>query len=335
MKKTAITLKVMLATALLWGAFTACQKKDLSITKSAYGSFSKWSNTMAPPKQKFTVNLTTGGTIVGDHGYRFYFAPGSLLDQAYQPVTGNVEIYLTEVTNVIEMLGSGARTEAYNGILGSAGMFNLTLTKNGKALYINPAKPVKATVMANSDVNMSGVTLFSGSKAIDSATGDSSIKWNQRDSLGTKFNWDSLNRIYDSINKVYLEKRCIRFDLNFSGWCNLDAYYNDPSGASIMIKAEGTKSNLETRVFMYLKQGYLTGLYELSKDYTDNELFTSTYYNLPIGWSIKIIVVTRTQDKELKYQVRDITNATSTVHSFSSLTPVSDSDLESFFRSLN
>lgn len=321
---------IMILTVL---CFFACKKDHLS-QKSAYASFSKWSKTMAPPKQKFTVNLTTGGTIVGDHGYQFYFAPGSLMDQSFQPITGNVEVTLTEVTSVTEMIGSGAGTKAYDGILGSAGMFNLTLKKGGQDVYINPNKPVKAQVMADPNADMSGVTIFKGYQVPDTFS-DTSVYWYpKKDSVKTQINWDSFKRVYDSIAKVYKEKRCLKFDLNFSGWCNLDAYYNSPSGAEIVVKAEGTASNFETRVFMYLNQNNLKGFYELYPDNSQKEQYSSQNYNLPIGWTMKIIVVTRTESKELKYEARTITNASSTVHTFNSLKTVSDDDLETFFKSL-
>lgn len=339
MKTKNVITKTVVAVAALCIGIVACKKdKNVVINDggnkiiSKYASFSKFTKTMGPAAQKFKLNLTTGGTIVGDHGYRFYFAPGSLINQSGMTVTGLVDIVLTEVTNVAEMLGSGARTEAFNGILGSAGMFNLQLSQGGAELYINPAKPVKAEVMADPNVNMDGVKLFEGVETTDTLK-DTTVKWRGLDSVNVKINYDSLKQVWDSIQKAYLQKRCIKFDLYFASWCNLDAYYNSPSGQSIDIVASGTSGSTETRVFLSIKERSLKAFYEVRNwGSTDPEKYSCSPYNLPIGWKIRIIVVTRTSAGEVKYAYKDIVNATGAVHTFSSYTTISDADLEAFFK---
>lgn len=320
--------------------FYACKKDRTIITTdyvpvSNFNSLSAWSKSMAPAIQNFTVNLTTGGTVVGDRGYRFYFAPGSLVDGIGNPITGNVDVKLQEVTTVAEMLATGAKTEAVDGVLASAGMFNLQLSKSGQEVYINPSKPVKAEVMAKENVVMTNVELLEGFETTNSKK-DSVVRWNRRDSVGPnfKFNIDSMKNIYDSLKKAYERRRCIKFDLPFGRWCNLDRYINNPSGNAVRIKAEGTKFDLDTRVFMYIKTDELTGFYELFQDLTDPEEYNSSIYNLPTTWQMTIVVVTRNNKKEVKYESRVITNTKGTVHTFNTLKGISDLDLEAFFKNL-
>lgn len=329
---------VILAIALL--GIQACKKDQINITNqssepvSGFNSLKDWSKSMAPAIQKFTVNLTTGGTITGDKGYKFYFAPGSLTDNIGNPITGNVEVKLQEITSAAEMLATGARTEAEDGILASAGMFNLELSKSGQPVFVNQNKPIRAQVMANPNVVMDNVEVLRGVVQKDTIR-DTSVRW-RRDSSNfkSKMNWDSIRQVYDSMRKIFESRRCITFDLYFGRWCNLDRYYNNPTGEKVRIKADSTKNNLDTRVFMYLNQNNLKGFYELFKDPSDPEEFNSATYKLPIGWQITIIVVTRDNKKVVKYESRIITNTAGTIHKFSSLKAISDADLEAFFKTL-
>ncbi len=343
--------KIKIGIALLIAVFAvkSCKKDKITllknnnvITPSNYASFAQFRKSFKPLTQSFSINATNGGFIRGDRGYTFRIKPNSLRLQNGSLASGNVSIKLTEVTNVHEMLATGAFTQANNGILGSAAMFNLTISQNGAPITIDPQLPIAAEVMTDPSADLSNIQVFSGSESSDnfssdSISNDTTIKWDLRDSVpssgGNNINYDSLRQVYDSIQKEYNTRRCIKFDLYFTSWCNLDAYFNDPNGAKIRVKYDNVTEDLDTRVFMYLKQGYLNGFYELTYEGFSKE-FTSTYYNLPVGWNIKIILVTNTKDKQIKYQVKDIINATSTVHECNSLSDISDADLEAFFKSL-
>lgn len=303
-------------------------------TPSKFSSLNAFAKSFAPPQQVFTVDASTGGTIRGDHGYSFAFAPGSITDELGKPITGNVDLTLVEITNDAEMLAAGAFTEAEDGILGSAGMFNLIASQGGKQVFINPAKPIVATVLTSIEAEVSGLKVFNGIVKRDSS-GDTTIRW-KRDSVGNSqgnLNWDSVKQVWDSIQKVLVTKRCIRFNLYTCGWCNLDAYWNLSTGAAIRISVGNVDGNTETRVFMHLDQGNLKGLYEMRKDATSG-YYQSDPYNLLEGWSIKIIVVTRTKEGVLKYETGDITNTKGAVHEFKTFITTTDDGLEQFFKGL-
>jgi hypothetical protein len=88
---------------------------------------------------------------------------------------------------------------------------------------------------------------------------------------------------------------------------------------------------------MYIEQENLKGLVPMffnGRGANDQRVFSSNLYKLPLGWNIRIIVVTRDKDYNLFYETRIITNATGAVHEFKDLKSVSDIDLEKFFRGL-
>lgn len=338
MKNTA-NLKLILTTILFLGmGFYSCRKHKFSNSSSEMTSVSKFStfasfrNSLNKNVQKFTINASAGGKIIGDKGYRFYFKPGTLVNFSGNPVSGNVNISLIEVTNAYSMIATGAGTRARDGILGSAGMFKLDATQNGQPLYINPNNPVVAQIMVDPNVNMDNVDLFAGSEFKDTSTNDTAVNWS-RDSINWKYNQDSLMQVWDSLNKIYMQKRCITFDLYFTSWCNLDMYYNDPNGAFVDVEVPEAKDNLDTRVIFYINENYTKGLYEPFNRPTITN-WNCSPYNLPIGWKIKIIVVTRDSKKQVKYQVKDIINTANTKHTMNNFIGVTDEELEKFFKNL-
>jgi outer membrane protein assembly factor BamB len=313
-------------------------KKDKTIVnsvKSAFTNFSQWRQSLAVPAQKFRLDMSTGGTIRGDRGYEFTLRPGTLVDGSNNPITGNVDIELIEVTNAYEMMATGAGTLANDGILGSVGMFSLNISQNGQPVNVNRSQPIQAMVTANPNASMQDVRLFSGN-VNDTTFDDPTVQWReQNDSI--RFNADSLRDVWDSIQKSFIRKRCIRFELNFLSWCNLDKYWNNPNGEAIVVHIPGTADHLDTKVFMYIEQENLKGLVPMffnGRGANDQRVFSSNLYKLPLGWNIRIIVVTRDKDYNLFYQTRIITNATGAVHEFKDLKSVSDFDLEAFFKGL-
>lgn len=303
--------------------------------KSAYTNFSQWRQSLAAPTQKFRLDMAKGGTIRGDRGYEFTIRPGTLVDGSNNAITGNVDIELIEVTNAYEMLATGAGTWAGDGILGSVGMFSLNISQNGQPVNVNRNQPIQAMVTANPNASMQDVRLFRG-VVDDSTFNDFAVQWwRQNDS--TRFNADSLRDVWDSIQKSFNRKRCIRFELNFLSWCNLDKYWNNPNGEAIVVHIPGTADHHDTKVYMYLEQENLKGLVPMLYNglgINNQRIFNSNMYKLPLGWNIRIIVVTRDNDYNLFYETRMITNATGAVHEFKDLKSVSDLDLEKFFRGL-
>jgi hypothetical protein len=332
------TLLLAIGSALL--LMGSCKKDKTIISagpekiKSTFSNFSNWRGSLAVPTQKFRLDATKGGLIRGDRGYEFTIRPGTLLDWNNNPVTGLVDVELTEVTNAFEMMATGAGTWAEDGILGSVGMFNLTITQGGNPVLVNPNQPIQAMVTANPDASMQGVRLFRGLER-DSAFNDFIVRWRQENDT-TRFNADSLREVYDSIQRSFVRKRCIRFDLSFLNWCNLDKFWNGP-GEMVRVEIPNILENIDTRVYVYIERDNLKGLIPLYQDGqgTNKQLiFNSRGYTLPVGWKIRIIVATRDKDYNLFYETRLITITAGGVHELKDLKPISDLDLETFFKGL-
>jgi hypothetical protein len=314
-------------------SFMASCKKEIkpvakaTPVKSSFYDFTHWKSALTDPIQNFQLDASKGGTIRGDRGYTFTIAPSSLKDRNGNTVSGTVKVELIEVTNVIEMMATGAQTEAVDGILGSAGMFKLEITQNWNRLQLNKSKPIQATVTANPDAQLDNIEVFQGRSESDNT--DTVIRWLRGNGPRPLFA-DSLEEFYDSLKMVWEKKRVIKFELTFLGWCNLDAYFNSPTGESIQVKVSGVEDHIDTRVIMHLIQNNLKGLIDLNpiKNVNNPIDYTSKPYNLPLGWEIRIIVVTRDKDYNLSYETRTITNTQGIVHEFKNLKPISDKDLE-------
>jgi hypothetical protein len=336
MKNKIVFAAIILAVTL---GFFACKKDRTTVfvnnkpnnstPASKFSTMSSFYKTLRPQTQSFQVDAVAGGTVRGDKGMTFQFAPNSFRTYSGAAVTGKVNISLIEVTRYAEMMGTSARTEAFNGVLGSAAMFNIIATQNGQPLLTSNV--IKTSIPVNKDADLTNIKKFEGIIVPDTAQ-DTTIKWDT-DSIPFKFNADSLKQVYDSLMKIWEEKRIVKFDLYIFGWCNLDMYYNSPTGCPIRVTYTGITNLLSAEVYMKLNQSNLKGLYRLSYDQTKDE-FNSTYFNLPPGWNIHIIVLLKDKNKKVYKEDRIITNAV-TVHNFSNLKEISDDDLEAFFKGLN
>lgn len=338
MKNIIISLFFLLAIML----FQAC-KKDRTIVyvtssstpskpvlpaPSSFPSLKAFMNTLKPKPQSFAVNNANGGTVRGDKGMTFQFAASSFTDANGTPISGAVQVRLIEVNRYAEMLGTGAFTEAYNGLLSSAAMFNITASQNGQTVYL--AKPIQTSIPVNLDANLTNIKKFTGFVNI-SGNNDTTVKWSSDTSFF--FNADSTSSVYDSLKKVYEDKRIIKFTLKTLGWCNLDAYVNNPSGNQVVASFTGINNILNAQVYMKIDNDGLKGLIPLFYDATKDE-FNSSSYKLPPNWTIHLITLVKDKDKRVYIEDKKVVNSGVTTN-FSKLKEISDTDLEAFFNSLN
>ena len=116
--------------------------------------------------------------------------------------------------------------------------------------------------MANPDAKMTDLEVFKGSVVTRGNLHDQKIVWNPMDSANkVPIFSDSLQNIYDSIAKEINSRRVITFNLKFSNWCNLDAYFNKPNGAPVKVIVPNSAANLDTRVFLMINRDNLKGFY--------------------------------------------------------------------------
>lgn len=331
MKKKSL-IQLMSVTVLL---FLACKKDQTivfntnpTVPLSSFTTLKGFFNTLKPQRQVFSFDNSVGGKVIGDKGMTFTFAASSFRTSANVPVVGAVKINLIEVNQYKEMLGTGAFTEATDGILGSAAMFHISATQNGQPVYLS--KPIQTSIPVNLNADLSKIKKFTGVENI-SVDNDTVLKWAE-DSV-FDYNLDSISMVYDSLEKEYEKKRIIKFEIYKLGWCNLDAYWNSSTGNPVVTSFTGINRILSAEVYMRIDTDGLKGLIPLYYDASTDE-FNSSNYKLPPTWTIHLITLVKDKDMRVYIEDRKVVNSGVT-HIFSNLKEISDADLKTFFDNLN
>jgi len=92
--------------------------------------------TYAPLAQKQTKNSDEIITFTTEKGNELIFPAEAFVDGSGNPVTGNVDVSVTEITNVSEMILSGMMTNSDQGPLSSQGAFNVEVSQNSQPLKL-------------------------------------------------------------------------------------------------------------------------------------------------------------------------------------------------------
>ena len=90
----------------------------------------------APVEQNQTKNSDEVITFTTEKGNEIIFPARAFVDGSGNAVTGNVDISVTEITNVSEMILSGMMTNSDQGPLSSQGEFNIEVSQNGQPLEL-------------------------------------------------------------------------------------------------------------------------------------------------------------------------------------------------------
>ena len=263
--------------------FVLVQCKD-DPTNPDSGDIAVWLQQNAPTSESFTFNAGQTQYIQSKNGYQYTIWANSLRDGMGNTVIGDVELTLLEVTNKAEMIYSGVTTTSDYDLLESAGMFKLEVSKDGQELFFG--EPFRVNVPINGGVNPN-LRVFWG----EETSGDPSVNWILADS--TNVGVDTSRN--DSTNVTYY------FDIAFTSWCNLDAYYNATTGSQVRFQLPEGYDNSNTRSFIIFKDNNTVAM--LFYDSDDVE-FNSGNYNLPLGWEIQLLAIS-TQEDELHYALVD------------------------------
>lgn len=90
----------------------------------------------APQPQTSTANSEKAIELTTDAGNKIKFPSNAFVDQNGKSVQGNVQISVTEITNISDMIFSGIMTNSDQGPLSSQGEFNIQVTQNGNPLQL-------------------------------------------------------------------------------------------------------------------------------------------------------------------------------------------------------
>ena len=139
--------KIFLSAITITVLATACKKDDPIETNSTSNSNSSnfENNTelvnelksYAPLAQIQTKNSDEVITFTTEKGNELIFPARAFVDGSGNPVTGNVDVSVTEITNVSEMILSGMMTNSNQGPLSSQGEFNVEVSQNGQPLELS------------------------------------------------------------------------------------------------------------------------------------------------------------------------------------------------------
>lgn len=133
------------------------------------------------PDQKFTVQNERGVVITTRAGNRIDFPPGAFADANGNPVTGTVEVHVSEYLTMADFIKADLVTESNGRPLISGGMFHLRAEQEGMELQLTRGKSATLTVPV--DVDDPEMQLFSGN-----AADGSMIDWAVDRSVGNEQN---------------------------------------------------------------------------------------------------------------------------------------------------
>ncbi len=90
------------------------------------------------PKQKFRFSTDSVSFLIAKKGTVIYVQPGNFIDENGKPVTGEVDLEVSEVITMQDFINAGISTMAGDKMLETGGTFYIQASKDGKPLKINP-----------------------------------------------------------------------------------------------------------------------------------------------------------------------------------------------------
>ena len=267
-------------------------------------------NSRAPQKETFTLNLTSSQTITSANGWKYTFMPNTFRAKiSGNFINNNIQVEITEYNSKADMIYSGVTTTSNTSILESGGMFKITASSGGSELEMSGSYEV----LIPTDDPVDDMRIFRGNEQI---TQDSTptVNWviPPDSSQG-----DSSFVPTDSSRKYYV------LNMTFLSWCNLDRYFNAPTGDPVRLKIPSEYLNYRTTVYMIFDGSSVVNLFRN----VDNSEYNSGSYNLPSGWDIKLLVIS-IKDDELYYGLVDSQTGPNHLEELTSLTLITEEDLD-------
>ncbi len=122
------------------------------------------------PKEVFTVNSDKEVVLESKNGTVIAIPKEAFLDENNNTIKGEITFELTEAFDPLDIMKAGLSTLSNDDLLESAGMFLVEAYQNGKALILNPDKPILFEVPTGDKKD--GMMLFDAEKSKDG-----SINW--------------------------------------------------------------------------------------------------------------------------------------------------------------
>lgn len=212
----------------------ACQPEivDTPGSQRVSGNVQQFFSEKAVKGQRFTANSSASINLSTPKGHKIFLNPNSFVTLSGQPVTGNVDIEVKELTTAAEMILSDRPTVSNGRILESGGVFYIRASKSGEELKLAPGAFVKVDLPSSSG-NMQGMQVFNGQ-----VTPDSSINWVLNTNVGNVIRTDTFG-----INPALFADSL--------QWLNVDKFMNQPQ-ITFTVQPGNCPDIDSTRIFLHL-----------------------------------------------------------------------------------
>ena len=192
-----------------------------------------------------TMDAAAGGSFYGNSGTRYEFPANGLVDATGNPVTGNVQVSVTEYLQKGDMIFSEALPVSDGEPLLSGGEINVNVEQGGKELFLKPGVPFTAHVPTSGDTT-SGLELFIGQPASHKGTTGNKINWIQRRKDSIKANNNTIRYHYPLTDTLDIVSDSLRF-------CNADCFMKSPNYQTftITIAVKGASVPSQDALFTY------------------------------------------------------------------------------------
>ncbi len=288
----------------------------------------RFENNRKDAVQEFTVNAATGGIVTGSEGTKVKFFPNSFGINGV-PVTGNVKVQLVEIYDKASIVLKDKSTlgKRHNGdkeALKSAGEFFINATQgvNELDLLIDAEVTSRDVAPADMDWNMN---LF---RAGDDLNSDDD--WEEADADNNGENNKVRNGEAQGASGVMAT---YSFNLGSFGWSNLDRWYSYAGAKTdIFIDVPEGYNGDNCAVYLYY-DGESTAIARMDVYDEDEEMFTEHYGLIPIGLNVHIIMVTEIEG-QVHYAIQGTTIVDNHIEVISSLSPITQSALETLINAL-
>ncbi|MBP6091939.1 MAG: hypothetical protein KA521_11865 [Crocinitomicaceae bacterium] len=131
-------------------AIYSCKKDDMQTSNPAkVNSMSEFNAAHKKPTQHFTINSTSGGSIVTTGGIEFNFPPNSLVNSAGNAISGNVDVEIDEVISKADMFFNEISTHSDGRPLKSGGAFRIKVTQGSEKLSMASGQQYQVLLTSN------------------------------------------------------------------------------------------------------------------------------------------------------------------------------------------
>ncbi|WP_299678077.1 hypothetical protein [uncultured Dokdonia sp.] len=273
--------------------------------------------------QTFTIDATTGGTIIGEQGTQLYFPPSGLTFLGGEPVSGDVTIEFIEIYSRADMLTQNLPTNGKrdNGDIVSiisGGEFYINVTQGNNQLVVEVPFGLTAPT-ADFDPEM---TVFLPE---DCDRLDCDVVWEEDENANIQ--GGEIQNADGTWTSAYFAP------LTNFGWTNLDRWwaYEDPKTLVYVDVPEGFN---ETNSAVYVSyDGEPNALAFFDTYDTDLDMFTEHYGQMPIGLEVHFIFVS-VQDGDYVYAIQSATIGTDHIETITTTQTTTEAGLTALINAL-